>query len=258
MKNKERQDRYLQLHHFMLKTEAWRALTMPARALYVQVGSRYTGFNNGRIAFSVRDAANECGMAKNTAMRAFKELIDLGFTEETLHGGLNRKTRRASEWRLTAFKCDLTGALKTCRFMQRGARARDNRQPRSRPQADGRLSQTTVASVLNDGTSCLKRRPQDPLSVSNDGTLKPVLGGSPVSNDGTLISNHGVGPKTSPPECPADTPGGMRLTGTPRSPAGRPGRLGQPTSGPAADDRLPPLRADEVVVRLPIPNSLKG
>jgi hypothetical protein len=36
------------------------------------------------------------------ALRAFKELIALGFIEETRHGSLNRKTRVASEWRLTA------------------------------------------------------------------------------------------------------------------------------------------------------------
>ena len=60
-------------------------------------------------------------------MRALHELVDLGFIEETRHGGLNRKTRIASEWRLTAFKCDLTGALKTCAFMQRGEAAQASR-----------------------------------------------------------------------------------------------------------------------------------
>ena len=130
----------------------------------------------------------------NTANRALKELVELGFIEETRHGGLSRKTRVASEWRLSAFKCDLTGSPKTCLFMQRGTQARDNRQPRSRPQPSrinpARLSQTTVASVSNDDTACLKRRSVNPPSVSNDGTLKPVLGGPPVSNDDTHIIYH--------------------------------------------------------------------
>jgi Helix-turn-helix domain len=132
----ERKDRYFQLHHYMLKTDAWKGLSAPARAVYVQIGSRYNGSNNGRLSCSVRDAATECNLAKNTAGKAFKELIDLGFIEETRHGSLSRKTRVASEWRLTAFKCDLSGNLKTCLFMQRGSQARDNRQSHGRPQRD--------------------------------------------------------------------------------------------------------------------------
>ena len=135
MKNKDPQGRYFQMHFYMMKTAAWLALSLPARAVYLQIGSRYNGSNNGKIALSVRDAASECGMARNTANRAFKELVRLGFIEETRHGGLSRKTRMASEWRLTAFRCDLTGTPKTCLFVQRGGLARDSRLPRARPQA---------------------------------------------------------------------------------------------------------------------------
>ena len=44
----ERRDRYFQLHHNMLKSDAWKALTAPARAVYVQLGLRYNGSNNGK------------------------------------------------------------------------------------------------------------------------------------------------------------------------------------------------------------------
>jgi hypothetical protein len=124
-KVKERPDRYFQVHHYMLATDAWRALSAPARAVYVQIGMRFNGSNNGRLSCSVRDAAKECRLNKDTAARAFKELVVLGFIEETRHGSLSRKTKAASEWRLTAFRCDLTGALKTSLFMQRGSQARD-------------------------------------------------------------------------------------------------------------------------------------
>jgi hypothetical protein len=80
-------------------------------------------------------------------------LVDLGFIEETRHGSsLSGKTRLASEWRLTAFKCDLTGALKTCLFMQRGAQARDTRQSRSR-----RPAQTRSTTGSNESHDWLKR-----------------------------------------------------------------------------------------------------
>jgi hypothetical protein len=80
--------------------------------------------------------------------------VDFGFLEETRHGGLSRKTRVASEWRLTAFKCDLTGALKTNLFMQRGAWARDSRLSQTRSSACLkrvlRVSQKTTQPVSNE------------------------------------------------------------------------------------------------------------
>ena len=167
--DRDKVDRYFQLHHYMMKTEAWLALSAAARAVYLQIGFRYNGSNNGTLRLSVRDAASECNIAINTASRAFKELIDLGFIEGTREGSFDDKSRIASEWRLTAFPCNLTKAHKTCAFMHRVAQARDNRALRSRPQAE-RRSQTTVASVSNDGTDGLKRRSVRRPTVSNDGT----------------------------------------------------------------------------------------
>lgn len=181
--DKERNDRYFQLHHYMLKTDAWKALSAAARAVYIQIGSRYNGANNGKLAFSVRDAAAECNLAINTAMRALHELVDLGFIEETRHGGLSKKTRVASEWRLTAFKCDLTSSLKTSAFMHRGEVARAYRATYSR----AGLSQTRSASVSKEITACLKRGADMTPSVSNEITDTPSLGPLPVSNEVTHI-----------------------------------------------------------------------
>jgi hypothetical protein len=63
----ERLDRYFQVHHYMMKTDAWKALSAAARAVYIAIGFRYNGANNGRIACSVRDAASECNIAPGTA-----------------------------------------------------------------------------------------------------------------------------------------------------------------------------------------------
>src|ERR1700722_13093723 len=154
----ERKDRYFALHHYMLKTDAWRALSAPARAVYIQIGFRYDGCNNGRIAFSVRDAASECGLANNTASKAFKELVALGFIGETRHGGLSRKTRIASEWRMTAFKRDLTGACKSVLFMQRESwRAAVAYSAASlRLVAGNPLACRKMSPVSNDARECLK------------------------------------------------------------------------------------------------------
>jgi hypothetical protein len=187
-RNKESQDRYIQLHHYMLRTDAWKSLSPPARAVYVQIAFRYNGVNNGRLALSVRDAASECNVAIGTAARAFKELTSLGFIEETRHGALSKKTRIASEWRLTAFKCDLTGAFKTCAFMHLGEVARASRLTFKRGRRPvPRLYQKNTASVSNDYTACIRRGSDMTPTVSNDCTVDPQKAPSPVSNDCTHI-----------------------------------------------------------------------
>jgi Helix-turn-helix domain len=153
----------------MLKCDAWRVLSSAATRVYIQIGSRYNGANNGKLAFSVRDAASECNLAINTARRALHELVDLGFIEETRHGGLSKKTRIASEWRLTAFKCDLTGGFKTCAFLQRGELARTYRANYSR----GSVYQTRSASVSKEITACLKRGAEMSPTVLNEITDTP-------------------------------------------------------------------------------------
>ena len=121
--------RYVTLHHYLLQCPAWLGLTVAARAVYVEVAKLYNGSNNGRLALSVRDAAARCNIARDTASRAFRELVDAGFLEETRHGRLSRKTRIASEWRMTAHYCDLTGSTGSKMFMQRGRQACPKRRP---------------------------------------------------------------------------------------------------------------------------------
>ena len=216
-RNSERPDSYFQLHHYMLKTDAWRALSAPARAVYVQIGSRYTGSNNGKIAFSSRDAASECDLARNTAMRAFKELVELGFIEETRHGALSRKTRIASEWRLTAFRCDLTGAFKTSLFMKRGDQARASRQSRSRSPTAASLAQTRASQTQKPGsneghqwlktdTSLAQTRAGDIAEWLKREPVKPVFGGPPGSNEVPLIIYHPIHDPEQGAEAARQTP----------------------------------------------------
>jgi hypothetical protein len=52
----------------MLKSSAWKSLTANARAIYIEMASRYggPGSNNGRIPYSVRDAAKSLKIGKST------------------------------------------------------------------------------------------------------------------------------------------------------------------------------------------------
>ena len=96
------------LFHFMMETPAWRNLTTQERIAYVEVLRRYNGSNNGRIVASVRQVAEGANINKDTAGRCLQRLQDLGFLELVTPGGFSRKNRHASEWRLTAHRCDRT------------------------------------------------------------------------------------------------------------------------------------------------------
>jgi len=110
--------RYVALHHWLMRTEAWRALDPVARCAYVEMSARYggPGSNNGRLPLSVRDLAAALNVSKATATRALHRLQEHGFVVLTKRGAFSVKVRQATEWRLTEFACDVTGALATKDF----------------------------------------------------------------------------------------------------------------------------------------------
>jgi DNA-binding transcriptional MocR family regulator len=101
----------------MMQSAAWRSLDGNARALYVELAMLYygVGTNNGRIGFSVRQAAQAIHVSKDTAARAMRHLQERGFIVATTKGRFDGK-RHATRWRLTEFKCDLTGQLASMDF----------------------------------------------------------------------------------------------------------------------------------------------
>jgi Helix-turn-helix domain len=108
---------FVPLFKYMLDCPAWLSLSPAARAAYVQLARRYDGCNNGMLALSVRTLAEELGCSKNTAGRLLTELEDAGFIETVMLGRFARQNRKASEYRLTIERCDVTGALPSKKFM---------------------------------------------------------------------------------------------------------------------------------------------
>jgi hypothetical protein len=98
---------HVRLYRWMLKSAAWKSLSIVARALYVELANRYFGNNNGQIAYSVRQAAEEFKISKDTASRAFDQLQARGFITVGRKGGFNLKEHKgqATEWRLTEHPC---------------------------------------------------------------------------------------------------------------------------------------------------------
>jgi hypothetical protein len=214
-KSKDGVVRFVALHHYMLKTSAWLGLSAAARAVYVQIAFRYNGSNNGKIAYSTREAASDCRLNRKTAGRAFKELVEAGFTEETRHGTLSRKTRVASQWRMTAYKCDLTGSLSSNLFMTR-------------------LAQTRAASGPKEVPAWPKIGPAETPNWPKRGPGNGVSGPLPGPNEGPHIIYQG----SSPPDARADErPAGRAAKGPSLSvvrPSGRGMDRKEVSASPAA------------------------
>ena len=102
--------RYVRLTEYMLASAAWQELTGNSRALYIELARRYRGpnSNNGKIPYSVREAASALGIGRSTAQRCFEQLTALGFVKIGKRSGFSVKGRVATEWLLTEFPDDIT------------------------------------------------------------------------------------------------------------------------------------------------------
>jgi hypothetical protein len=104
--------RYVSLKEHMLACQAWRSLDSNSKMLYAELARRYRGpnSNNGRIAYSVREAARALSISRATAQRCFEKLIDRGFTKIGKRSGFSMKGRVATEWLLSEFPDDTTAS----------------------------------------------------------------------------------------------------------------------------------------------------
>lgn len=76
-RNEDRTEHWTKMLRTTMQTDAWRALSSTARALYPWLKFEWHGpksNNNGRLRLSVRQAAECLGCLRNTAARAFKDL----------------------------------------------------------------------------------------------------------------------------------------------------------------------------------------
>jgi hypothetical protein len=112
-------DTFFGLEVFILKTQAWQSLSPVARSIYLEIGAIFDWTNNGRLALSARQIADRMPISRATATRGFSELERKGFIAARKRSGFNMKSgeRRATEWRMTRYKCNVTGDLPTKNFM---------------------------------------------------------------------------------------------------------------------------------------------
>ena len=95
----KKRGKFVLLGDGMLTSEAWGSLSGSAIKYYVELRRQFNGVNNGDIHLSLEQAHKRLGMAKDTALRAQKELADKGFIRMTKLGGFHQ--RLATTWALT-------------------------------------------------------------------------------------------------------------------------------------------------------------
>jgi hypothetical protein len=91
------------LTHSMVDSPAFRALSPNAVALFVHMLRRYNSFNNGDIVFSCREASKLLHIGKDTAGRAFDDLMEKGFIGIGRDSSFTLKSKESRRWILTCW-----------------------------------------------------------------------------------------------------------------------------------------------------------
>lgn len=126
-------ERFVRLPHYLLNSAAWLGLSLAGRAAFVELLAIYNGTNNGTLAMPVRRLAARLCCSKDTASKALIQLEENGFIETVKFGNFTRKNRKASEYRLTLFQCDLSNRRASKAFMQILSQQSDLRDRTVRP-----------------------------------------------------------------------------------------------------------------------------
>ena len=114
--------RFIQLYSNVKRSAAYHSLSAYARSALFELLDRYTGINNGMIGLGCRELADALNCSRDRAAKALIELDDAGLAQPLTHGVWRGK--KASEWRLTFYRCDKTGELPKLNWEPRSQSAR--------------------------------------------------------------------------------------------------------------------------------------
>lgn len=93
--------KFVMLRHDIMDSPAWHSLSPLAVCVWLAICRRYNSLNNGDIPLSCREIAVRHGVSKDSAAKAFQELIVAGFIRIGQDSAFNVKTKKARRWILT-------------------------------------------------------------------------------------------------------------------------------------------------------------
>ena len=210
--------RFLQLHHRLLKSHAWHVLTPLQRCGYIEIAQLYDSTNNGRLAMSVRRLAGLIPCNKDSNI--LNELEDAGLIETVKQGRYAKKLeeRAAAEYRLTDFRCDVTGEVPSRRYNPKHLWEPGQAKPKRKPLSVAERVRRYRKKRCN---GCNTDRPvQSDGNVPVSGTdfvtsLKPGATGSCKTAKNDSLADADVTPTVPPSHTHIHlTMGGASLEGT--------------------------------------------
>ena len=101
--------RFIQLWANVKRSAAYHGLSPYARCALIELLDKYTGCNNGAIQMGVRELANRLNCSRDGAWKALNQLDNAKLAHPTTLGQWQGK--RPTSWRLTFYRCDVTGDL---------------------------------------------------------------------------------------------------------------------------------------------------
>jgi hypothetical protein len=171
--------RFIQLWSNVKRSAAYHGLSLPARCALIEILDRYTGINNGMIVLGVRELAEEMNCSHDTACRALHELDDAGLARPLKVG--TWRGRKATEWRLTFYRCDATGELPVKVWPEYGRESAEVRpEKRKRVLSAARKAQTPKNSINAKSLSTAK---EAHIDIYQEGT-DSVSGAESVKDSG--------------------------------------------------------------------------
>ena len=168
---------FIQLFTNVKRSTAYHGLTTNARSALIELIDRHNGCNNGAIVLGVRELAYELGCSISTAHAALRELDDAKLAYPMKVGSWRGK--RASQYRLTFLRCDVTGELPCSNW--------DQRQPHSEfAQANAQVRPAEHRDPLRSASRTHRRN----SSMNGSGLSSPHR---------THVDLHHQGPSTGAP-----------------------------------------------------------
>jgi hypothetical protein len=112
-KGRNKSQSFVMLRHDIMDSSAWLSLSPVARCVWTEVVRRYNGANNGNIPLSCREVSERLRISKDTAGRAFDDLMERGFITIAVDSAFRVKLKKSRRWRLTHLYADYNCDEKT-------------------------------------------------------------------------------------------------------------------------------------------------
>jgi hypothetical protein len=179
-KGRRAEPRHIRLYHTISGCDAWRDLSGNAIKLLIAIARLDKGGDNGALFLSVRKAATEIGVNRNTAAKLFVELEEHGFIAATQRGHFKVKGGPATCWRLTWLGAPGHAPSRDFERWQRPVETKSRSQKRG-------------AAVPKNGTAGGNAAPMVPENRTAPTETSHVSSNAPCSKTGTQIVSHGLG-----------------------------------------------------------------